>query len=101
MPRPSMVTRTIKTTKVNTLCASVSKRDTFEQEVTVPRTYVKESDLHKAVTKAITNPDTKLVAILSATVEETLYGLSEQDFIANAKPVSRGKKETADTESAN
>lgn len=97
--RKPIVSRTIRTTKATLLCASVSKRETFEQVVTVPRTYEKEADLLKAVNAVVTDPDTKVCAVLNTVVEETLYGMSEADFIANSKPITRGKS-TADTDAS-
>ena len=97
MPRKAMVTRTITCTKV---LATVCELDTMKigtMEFLLPRTYKTDKELDKALTKANSNPNIKIIRIDSTSLEETLYGMDEQDFINFAvKLPPRGTK--ADTE---
>lgn len=84
MARTPMVTRTIITTQVNVLCMDLKNTEPCNKEVTLPRTYKDEDKLLKAVAKVIDNKDMKAVQIVDSKEVETLYGMSEQDFIDNA-----------------
>ena len=85
MARVPMVTRTIQTTKVVALCVDISTSQTSEKEYILPGTY--KDDLHtlKALAKLANDDNNKVVHIKHAEVYNTLYGMSENDFIANAK----------------
>lgn len=85
MARAPMVTRTIQTTRVNVLCLNIEQGEPFNTEVVLPRTYKDEKHLLKAAEKVINSDTVKAVHIVDAKVEETLYGMSEQDFITLAK----------------
>ena len=84
MARIPMVTRTIQTTKANVLCLNIVEGEPFNEVVTLPRTYKDEKSLMKMVEKAINNDSVKAVHVVDTKVEETLYGMTEADFIANA-----------------
>ena len=98
MPRVPQVTRTIQTTKVTALCVDVVEQKTFESEYILSGTYKDDKHLFKALEK-VANDDTHKVAhILHTEVIETLYGMTEQDFIKYAKPMPpRGAKSDNDT----
>ena len=104
MARAPMVTRTIQTTRVNVLCLDIQQGEPFNKEVVLPRTYKDEKHLLKAAEKVINSDTVKAVHIASSEVEETLYGMSEQDFITLAKvlPPRKGSNngENADTDEA-
>lgn len=85
MARIPMVTRTIQITKANVLCLNIVEGEPFNEVVTLPRTYKDEKSLMKMVEKAINTDSVKAVHVVDTKVEETLYGMSEADFIANAK----------------
>ena len=85
MAREPMVTRTIKSTKANVLLMNSATKTLEEKEVIVPRTYEKEDKLVKAITTALHDENLKVCAVLSTEVVETLYGMTEFDFIAYAK----------------
>ena len=94
MARKPQVTRTITTTVVSLFCVNTEDRSTFEQSLTLPRTYKDEQKLMKAVEKALEGEPIKAVAINSYEVKETLYGMSEEEFIQHARVLPpRGKKE--------
>lgn len=94
MARVPMVTRTIVTTKANVLCLDIVNGEPFNRDVVLPRTYKDEKSLMKAVSALIDNESEKAVHVVSSEEIETLYGMSEQDFINNAKvldPANRNK----------
>ena len=100
MARAPQVTRTIQTTEVNVLCLDINKGEPFNQKVVLPRTYKDEKHMLKAVEKVMNTDTVKAVHIVDSTVKETLYGMSEQDFITFAKvlpPRNSAGGETSDT----
>lgn len=99
MARKPMVTRTIITTKVIVLCLNVNSAEPFNETVTLPRTYKDDKKLLKSVEEVINTDTVKAVHIVDKKEIETLYGMTEQDFINNAKvldPVTRKESETAE-----
>jgi hypothetical protein len=74
----------MQTTKANVLCLNIIEGEPFNEVVTLPRTYKDEKHLQKAVETAINTDTIKAVHIVATEVEETLYGMTEQDFIAHA-----------------
>ena len=85
MARKPMVTRTIKTTKVNVLCLDVVAGEPFNKMVTLPRTFSDEKKLMKAVHENVDTETIKAVHIVDKQEVTSLYGMSESDFIASAK----------------
>lgn len=104
MARIPMVTRTIITTKANVLCLDIEKGEPFNEVVTLPRTYKDEKALMKQVSKVIDNESRKAVHVVDKEEVETLYGMTEQEFIQLAKVLPpRGTNtgaETGETEDA-
>lgn len=99
MARKPMVTRTIITTKVIVLCLDVNSAEPFNETVTLPRTYKDEKKLLKSVEELINTDTVKAVHIVSKKEIETLYGMTEQDFINNAKildPATRKEAEASE-----
>lgn len=84
MARKPMVTRTIITTKVNVLCLDVVSAEPFNKEVILPRTYKDEKKLLTKVEEVVNTDEVKAVHIVDKSEVETLYGMTEQDFIDNA-----------------
>lgn len=84
MARAPQVTRTIQTTHCNVLCMDIENREPCNREVILPRTYKDDKDMLKAVKKVIETDTIKPVQIVDYMVQETLYGMSEQDFISHA-----------------
>lgn len=100
MARKPMVTRTIVTTKVNVLCLDINSAEPFNKVVTLPRTYKDEKKLLKKVEEVVNTNDVKAVHVVNKEEVETLYGMTEQDFITNATildPTTRKELE-AETE---
>ena len=85
MARVPMVTRTIQTTTANVLCLNIKEGEPFNKEVVLPRTYKDEKSMMKVVEQLINTEDVKAVHIVHTDVNETLYGMTEQEFIAAAR----------------
>lgn len=86
MARIPMVTRTITTTKANVLCVNILSGETFDKEITVSRTYKSDDVLMKKIKPIIEVEDNvKAVHVISKEEIETLYGMTEDDFIKNAE----------------
>lgn len=94
MARIPMVTRTIITTKATVLALDTVTAEPQNLTITVPRTYKDDEALLKAV-KAQAETDTlKMVSIVDREEIETLYGMTEQEFINHAKVLpARQQKE--------
>ena len=100
MARKPMVTRTIVTTKVNVLCLDINSAEPFNKVVTLPRTYKDDKKLLKKGEEVVNTDVVKAVHIVDKEEVETLYGMTEQDFITNATildPTTR-KEIEAETE---
>ena len=93
MARVPMVTRTIVTTKANVMCLNVETAEPFNMDVTVPRTYKDEESLLKAIKKVAETENVKCVHIVESEQVETLYGMTEQDFIEHATVLPPRNKE--------
>lgn len=99
MARKPMVTRTIITTKVTVLCLDINAAEPFNETVTLPRTYKDDKKLLKSVEEVINTEEVKAVHIVDKKEIETLYGMTEQDFINNAKildPATRKEAEVSE-----
>lgn len=99
MARKPMVTRTIQTTKVNVMCLSITESVPFTKEVTLPRTYADPNKLLKAVKELVETDEVKAVHVVSTETVETLYGMTEQDFIANAIILDSATRKPIESES--
>lgn len=84
MARVPMVTRTITTTKAVVMCVDVEAGEPFNKEVSVPRVYKDKESLLKVVKPLIETETIKAVHIVDKTEIETLYGMTEQEFIEHA-----------------
>ena len=84
MARVPMITRTIKTTKVNVLCLQLDSVEPFNKDIVIPRTFKDEKKLFNKVQELVNDDNVKAVHIVDVKEIETLYGMSEQTFIDNA-----------------
>lgn len=84
MARVPMVTRTITTTKAVVMCVDVEAGEPFNKVVSVSRTYKDKESLLKVVKPLIETETIKAVHIVDKTEIETLYGMTEQEFIEHA-----------------
>ena len=101
MARAPQVTRTIQTTHCNVLCMDIENREPCNKDVVLPRTYKDEKSLLKAVKKVVETDTLKPVQVVSSMVQETLYGMSEQDFIKHATILPPRKDYTNSEENNN
>jgi hypothetical protein len=85
MARVPMVTRTITTTKVNVMCLDIETGEPCNKITVVPRTYKDDETLLKKVKEVLETETLKPVHVVSKEEIETLYGMSEQEFIEHAK----------------
>ena len=94
MARVPQVTRTIQTTVVTIFCVNIEDKSTFEQTITLPRTYKDESKMMKMIEKILEGEPIKAVSISGYEVKETLYGMTEAEFIkyATVLPPREAKK---------
>lgn len=90
-----MVTRTVTTTKATVLCVNTVAEETVTQVIEVPRTYTDDSKLLKAVKETL---DATIipVKVISTETVETLYGMTEQQFIEQAEKLPPRTKTEAD-----
>lgn len=95
MARVPMVTRTITTTEVNVMCLDVEKGEPINKDVTVSGTFKDDEKLLKEVKKNVETDAIKAVHIVDKREVETLYGMTEQEFIEHATqlPPREAKKE--------
>lgn len=105
MARKPMVTRTITTTKANVLCMDIQNAEPFNKVVTLPRTYKDDKTLMKKVQEVVETDTVKAVHVVDKEEVETLYGMTEQEFIQKAvvlDPETRRPEveETEETEEA-
>lgn len=100
MARAPQVTRTIQTTHCNVMCLDITAGEPCNKEVVLPRTYKDEQAMLRAVKKVIETDELKAVHIVDHCVQETLYGMSEQDFIEHAT-VLPPRKDHTNTENEN
>lgn len=84
MARIPMITRTITATVCEVLCCDVEAGDTITEKVSVPRTYKNDEALMKALRPLVETEQIKPVHIISKTVTETLYGMTEAEFMEHA-----------------
>ena len=99
MSRIPMVTRTITTTKVNVMCLDINAGEPCNREVTVSRTYNDDESLLKVVKPLIETDTIKPVHIVDKEVIETLYGMTEQEFIEHAKILPPRNHDSVETDS--
>lgn len=102
MARVPQITRTISTTIVTIFCVNLDDKSTFEQSITLPRTYKDDRSMMEAVEQVLEGEPIKAVSIVGSEVKETLYGMSEADFIRYATVLPpRGTKAKEDAEGEN
>lgn len=97
MARLPMVTRTITTTKVNVLCLDIEHAEPCNKVVTIPRTYKDQESILKKVKPLLETESLKVVHVVDTETEETLYGMTEQEFVELAQPLLDRTGKTEDT----
>lgn len=80
-----MVTRTITTTKAIVMCLDIESGEPCNKSVVVPRTYKDDETLLKKLKEVLETETLKPVHIVGKEEIETLYGMTEQEFIEHAE----------------
>lgn len=104
MARIPSVTRTIKATHATLMCVDTESAEVSNIDVVLPRTYEGEKDMLKAAKKVAETETNKVVAVVKYEVTETLYGMTETEFIKYAKPMpprTPGNAQNPDTAEGN
>ena len=98
--REPMVTRTIVTTKVVALGMDIETCELGNKVFILPRTYKDDKAIMKELDKRTEEENFKCVKICSTEIIETLYGMTESDFIrvAKAQPSRAKAQKTPETE---
>lgn len=91
MAREAMVTRTFRVSVATVLCVDIENDRPTVETAFLPREYKDEKSLMKAARIALETDTLKVVKVKSVEIKETLYGMPESEFIANAKVITRGK----------
>ena len=92
----NMVTRTIKSTKVNALCLNLISAEPFNEVFNLAGTYKDNAKIKKELEKTYNNDEHIIAHIVEVSEVETLYGMTEQKFIENAEilpPRKQGNQE--------
>lgn len=84
MARERMVTRTITTTEVKALCINIETTEVSTKSFTFT-TLVKDEKTMINNAQSQCDDNIKVVAIKEVVENETLYGMTEMDFIKYAK----------------
>ena len=100
MARVPQVTRTIQTTKATIMCLDIEKGEPVSREITLPRVYKDDEAILKVAKKVIDDDNIKAVHVVTAEVNETLYGMTEEQFIRYAAilpPRKASEQQTIET----
>lgn len=92
MARKPMVTRRVKFTTVNVLCLNIETAEPFNEVVKLSGHYNNEEKLRKIVDEKINTDTVKSVHIVDVSRETKLLGMTEEDFMSYAKPLSDDRK---------
>ena len=84
MAREYPFTRTLTTQKVTALCFDKESAEPFNTTVTLPSPINDNKKLEKAVSKLVNTDTIKFIEIVDIEVEEQLYGITAEDFLAKA-----------------
>lgn len=100
--REPMVTRTIVTTKVVALGVDIETCELVNKVFILPRTYKDDKAIMKELYNRTEEENFRCVKICSTEIIETLYGMTEAEFIRVAKelPPRTKAQETTETERA-
>ena len=88
MARKPVVSRTIKSTKVNVLCMDIITAEPTNVSVTVARTYKDEKTLMKAVKSVVETDTLKVVHIVDTEIVKETRAMTEQKFIEHSEVVN-------------
>lgn len=92
MARKPMVTRKIKFTTVNVLCLNIETAEPFNRVVKLSGHYNNTVKLRKVVDEKINTDTEKTVQIVDVTQGTKLLGMTEEEFMSYAKPLTDDRK---------
>lgn len=96
--RKPMITRTITITEATLLMADTVAAEMHNVTVTLPRNYKDNDAILKAARPLVETDTDKAVSVVSVSTKETLYGMTEVDFIQAATIMpARAARNTAET----
>lgn len=84
MGREAIVSRTFTTQQVTVMAVNLETAEVFNDTIVLPKVYA-GGKLMKKVESVFNNEQRKAVSIVDSKEVETLYGMSEDDFIKSAK----------------
>lgn len=95
----NLVTRTIISTKVTALCLNVLTAEPYNETFNLPGTFKDTNKLKKVLEKTYNNDERVIAHIVSKEEISTLYGMSEEKFMANAEvlPERKSKNDAAES----
>ena len=83
--REKMVTRSMKVTNAQALLVNLETQETVTQTIAMPNVYKDDKALMKALANSFEGSTLKPVHVLSTSIEEKLYGMTEKSFLENAQ----------------
>jgi hypothetical protein len=98
MARVAMVTRTIVTAEVDVLCMNIESLQVETKHVSLLGGVSDETTMLNKAKTQLETPTLKAVHITKVTELETLYGLTEEDFVKLAKELPPRKGQTDNSE---
>lgn len=99
--RERMVTRTVTATKATALCLNVTTSEPSNETLTLSGVFKNDkAKMLKAFQSVYDTEENKAVAIVAYEEIETLYGMTEQEFIKYAKELPPRKAGETDTETS-
>jgi len=98
MARVPVVSRTFKMTEVTVLCLNIETAEPFNQTVILPRHFKDEKKLMKEIEKRVNSESVKAVHVVDVKPTEKLLGMTEDEFIAHAYPITRSAAVTEEAE---
>jgi len=103
MAKPRMITRTIGTTVADILCLDVETGEACNRSFTFPGDLKKDSEILKAAAKnlEVDEPSVHAVHVVNVARLETLYGMTEADFISHAEIIPARTKDNKAEKSDN
>lgn len=82
--KEKMITRTVTATVATVMCVEIATAKAFTTEFTLTGSFKDNADILKAIKKNDTD-EIVYAAIISTETKETLYGMTESDFMRYAK----------------
>lgn len=103
MARVRMVTRTIESTTATCMCINPMTGTVTHNDYTISQSFIDTAIILKHVKKVYETETNIIVAVENSEVHETLYGMTEQQFMELAKilpPRTASNDETEDNDEA-